>query len=207
MTKPPTRHERRRADTHQRLIDAARELIGTRGYGAVDIIDITERADVSKATFYKHFRNKEDCVRELMQQGFDALVAEIMAMPRAQHLTSEWIHESFERVFKWADENRSLMTVMVGGAASMELDAFGRQYMARIVEQTINRDFTADILSNPFPPRVVAHIVTGIVVQLVDWWLSGETPYSAADMATFVHTTLLHGLISLEQGPITSPEG
>ncbi len=194
MSRSPSRHEQRKAQTHRRLIDAARELISAKGYGHVDILAITERADVSKATFYKHFRNKEDCVRELMQQGFDALVAEIMATPRARPITPEWTLGAFERVFRWAEENRTLMTIMVGGAASTHLNTFGRQYMAEVVEQTIITEFAAENLAETFTPRVIAHIVTGIVVQLLDWWLNNDTGYSAAEMATFVHMTLHQGV-------------
>ena len=61
-----SRHAQRKAATHQGLIDAARDVIAEKGYNHVDILDITERANVSKATFYKHFANKEACVRELM---------------------------------------------------------------------------------------------------------------------------------------------
>ena len=77
MAKPPDRHSQRKAVTRQKLIDATQEVIVQKGYTQVDILDITERANVSRGTFYQHFRNKQECVRALMQQGFDALSAEI----------------------------------------------------------------------------------------------------------------------------------
>ena len=46
------RHERRKAATHQRLIDAARDLISAKGYSQVDILDITERADAFVSSTY-----------------------------------------------------------------------------------------------------------------------------------------------------------
>ncbi len=197
------RHERRKAATHQRLIDAARDLISARGYGQVDILDITEHADVSKATFYKHFDNKETCVRELMQQGFDALVAEIISAPRVRPFDPDWARASFERAFRWAEENRELMLIMVGGAASAELNAFGRQYLATVIERTLINEFPKQTLS--IPPHVLAQMVTGMMIQLLGWWLENDTGYTAADLAGFMLDVLQRGVVAETIDP-HSPE-
>lgn len=196
MTMPGslTRHEQRKATTHQSLIDAARDAIAARGYSAVDILDITERANVSKATFYKHFANKEACVRELMQCGFDALVKQIMSVEMPAQGSAAWIESSFEQVFAWADANREFLLIMVGGAASSRLNAFGRSYMAEIVERTIVSDFASAAFALRFPPEIVAQIVTGIAIQLLGWWLERDTGYSAADMGRFMRDVFQHGI-------------
>jgi len=194
------RHARRKAGTHQRLIDATRELISAHGYGQVDIATIAERADVSKATFYKHFANKEVCVRELMSQGFDALIAEILAIPHAHPLDPAWMQRSLERVFRWADENRELVLIMVGGAASAQLNAFGRQYMAEIIERTIVSELAQADLSGLIPPPVLAQVMTGMLIQLLGWWLENDTGYSAADMAGTMLTVLQQGAAAQKPG-------
>ena len=135
MPHEQNRHAQRKAATHQSLIDAARALIVERGYNNVDILDITDRANVSKATFYTHFANKEACVRELMEQGFDALADELLCVE--QDIEPEWVYAKFQRIFLWARENRELLLIMVGGAASSQLNVFGREYMVRVTEQTL----------------------------------------------------------------------
>lgn len=194
MPRRPTRHVRRKAATHQRLIDAARDLISAHGYGQVDILTITERADVSKATFYKHFANKETCVRELMQQGFDALVAEIVSTPRAHPFDPAWVKGSFERAFRWAQDNHELMLIMVGGAASTQLNAFGRQYLAAMVERTLISEFPQQTLTALIPAHVVAQIVSGMMIQLLGWWLENDTGYTATDLAGFMLIALQRGI-------------
>ena len=200
MTHQRNRHARRKAETHRRLIAAARDLISVRGYGQVDIVAITERADVSKATFYKHFANKEDCVREMMGQGFEALVAEIISIPHAHPLDPAWMQQSFERVFGWAEENRELVLIMVGGGASPQLNAFGRQYMAGIIERTIVSEFGEASLAGLIPPQVVAQVITGMLIQLLGWWLENDTGYSAANMAGTMVTVLQQGVAAQKPG-------
>ncbi|MBN1562536.1 MAG: TetR/AcrR family transcriptional regulator [Anaerolineae bacterium] len=192
-----SRHEQRKAATHQGLIDAARDVIAEKGYNYVDILDITERANVSKATFYKHFANKEACVRELMEQGFDALVIEVLSVDRPDTISPEWIQQSFTKVFGWAEANRDFLLIMVGGAASTQLNAFGRNYMAEVVERTIASDFIPADTPARFPPIVQAQIITGIVIQLLGWWLEAETDYSASEMGRIVQEALLLGIGTL----------
>lgn len=193
-----TRHEQRKAATHQNLIDAARAVIAEKGYNHVDILDITDRANVSKATFYKHFPNKETCVRELMEQGFDGLVEQIMSVKCLPAMTAEWSQNSLEQVFRWADANREFLLIMVGGAASTQLNAFGRSYMAEVVERTITSEFVSGEIQSPFSAVVRAQIVTGIVIQLLGWWLEEESGYTAAEMAHLIKEVLFHGIGELQ---------
>ena len=206
MPRPPTRYVRRKAATHQRLIDAARDLISAHGYGQVDILTLTERADVSKATFYKHFANKEACVRELMEQGFDALVAEIVSAPRAHPFDPAWVRGSFERAFRWAQENRELMLIMVGGAASTQLNVFGRQYLATVIERTLINEFPQQTLTALIPAPVVAQIVTGMMIQLLGWWLENDTGYTATDLAEFMLIALQRGVTAQQAVDSSTPE-
>lgn len=192
MANKRNRHAQRKAATHQRLIDAARALIVARGYNNVDILDITNRADVSKATFYTHFSNKETCVREMMEQGFDALVEELLGVE--QDIGPVWVEASLTRVFSWAQENRELLLIMVGGAASSQLNVFGRQYLAAVVERTLETRRMVFDTPADYTPEIQAQVVTGIMIQMLGWWLENDTGYSAPEMARMVRSILQYGL-------------
>jgi AcrR family transcriptional regulator len=56
----PNRTERRRLETHERLYQAAVELIAERGFEATTMTDIAERADVGRQTAFNHFPSKGD---------------------------------------------------------------------------------------------------------------------------------------------------
>lgn len=52
--------------TRDRILDAAEEEIGGRGFSEASITSITARANVGQGTFYLYFRTKEDVLRELV---------------------------------------------------------------------------------------------------------------------------------------------
>jgi AcrR family transcriptional regulator len=66
--------EDRRVQRTQRLLrEALVALIREKGFEALSVQEIIDRANVGRATFYAHFDNKED----LLASGFDELRASL----------------------------------------------------------------------------------------------------------------------------------
>ncbi|MFI0900246.1 TetR/AcrR family transcriptional regulator [Streptomyces sp. NPDC020983] len=61
---PPTRRERKKAATRQKIADAALRLFLERGYEAVGIREVAAEADVAVTTLFSHFASKEALVFE-----------------------------------------------------------------------------------------------------------------------------------------------
>jgi AcrR family transcriptional regulator len=57
--KPLSRRERKRNETVEKLLQAAIELFAENGFANTPVEEITERADVSKGTFFNYFPSKE----------------------------------------------------------------------------------------------------------------------------------------------------
>ncbi len=51
--------------TRERIVDAARYAFSSKGFSGVTIRDITERAEVTRASFYYYFRDKTELFYEL----------------------------------------------------------------------------------------------------------------------------------------------
>ncbi|GAA2622826.1 TetR/AcrR family transcriptional regulator [Paractinoplanes durhamensis] len=66
---------RRRADTKQRLYEAAVELIAEQGFSATTVDDIALRANVAKGTVYYNFKSKNELFEELLRHGVELLTA------------------------------------------------------------------------------------------------------------------------------------
>lgn len=197
MTDAPDRHAQRRAETHHKLLDAAREVILEKGYDRTEIIDITDHANVSRGTFYQHFTGKEDCVRELMQRGFDALAIEVTQNRPADGSGEmvEWVRRGFGKGFAWAEDNRELVLILFGGAASPELNIFARSYIVDLIERTQAGRLPNDRHS----PEVMAQVITGVFTQLVVWWLENDVEVTADGMADLTLDVLMNGVIRPRQ--------
>jgi AcrR family transcriptional regulator len=56
---PVGRRERKLQQTRSELTRAALDLFSERGFDAVTVVDIADRADLDPSTFFRHFRSKE----------------------------------------------------------------------------------------------------------------------------------------------------
>lgn len=77
QTVAPNRTQRRASKTRTRLLKAALSTFAEVGADAATIEMITQRADLGKGTFYRHFADKSDIVGVLIEQCVDNLVEAI----------------------------------------------------------------------------------------------------------------------------------
>ena len=66
------------------MVEALFTLMKTKPYSAITIKDITEKAGVSRLTFYRNFETKEDIIRYHMLTGFWEYMAELKHIPNLQ---------------------------------------------------------------------------------------------------------------------------
>jgi AcrR family transcriptional regulator len=70
--------DRRVARTRRALYEALIRLIKRKGYAALTVQEIIDEADIGRATFYAHYRGKDD----LLRGGFERLRGELKAARR-----------------------------------------------------------------------------------------------------------------------------
>ncbi len=71
------RRSRKRDKTRHALLGSALELFAEKGIYEPSIGEITAHADVGKGTFYQYFASREVLIAELVEGGFDLLLAEV----------------------------------------------------------------------------------------------------------------------------------
>ncbi len=190
---PLTRHQRRRLLTRKQLIQAAVELVLEKGYEAVTILDITDRADLGRGTFYIHFNDKEDILWSAIQDGLKETEAEAHRQFR-EALPDQLEYYGYLNIFRHADRNRALYRVMLGEQGSALLTG---RVQAHLIDE-YKRDITVlpGRIYREFavPEEILVQAVSGAVIQLVRWWLETPNNYSAEQMAGLTYQALHHRL-------------
>ncbi len=73
----PKRSDRRAIRNRKALLNAAEKLIAEKGFDRVTIDEITETADLAKATFYNYFEDKNQIAKELAYTIREEIEAEV----------------------------------------------------------------------------------------------------------------------------------
>jgi AcrR family transcriptional regulator len=77
---PRLTREQTRAQTIQKLIEAAGQVVARKGLGAASVDEITAEAGYSRGAFYSNFTSKEAVLLELLRRHMDAEISEISAL-------------------------------------------------------------------------------------------------------------------------------
>lgn len=64
--------EETKAQTRQRLIEAATEYFAVKGYEGTAVDELAKHAGYTRGAFYSHFANKEELMKAIIDQGFDS---------------------------------------------------------------------------------------------------------------------------------------
>lgn len=98
--------------TRQRLMDAAEEIFGTKGFYQTSVSDITQKAGVAQGTFYLYFPSKNDIFRALVEHLSHALrkETELATVGAKDRLEAERL--GAEAFFTFVDKHRNLYRII-----------------------------------------------------------------------------------------------
>lgn len=166
------RKDRRIERTRQLLLQALFPLIQEKGFDAVTVQDIIDRANVGRSTFYVHFVDKED----LLVQAMDPFSAELKERQRKalrQGGASEQGAFAFtHELFSHADGHRDVFRTVVGNQSALILQRHFRRMQVELVREEVKAMAPTGV-SNVLLEAVVQSIA-GTLYGLLAWWIDGR---------------------------------
>src|SRR6266487_1086075 len=93
--------------TQKLLREALIELIEERGFDSLTIGELTERAMVSRAAFYRNYRDKYDLVEQIFEEAMNALLTAVGDLGR-EHPPEIWV-QFFEHIAEYERLYRALL--------------------------------------------------------------------------------------------------
>jgi AcrR family transcriptional regulator len=197
------RAERRKLQTRERLVDAARQMLFSRGYQNLSIKAITDCADLGYGTFYLYFTDKDDIVwavifemAELWRHEVDSRL-EPMRFPMREYLS--WI-----AIFKYAESRREGFIEMFGTGGSAKLAQYYQNYLAQLHIDNMQTGFYS--ANNDVPAPFLAQMMAGAMMRLLVWWLENPNDYTAVEMAQMMYQTMFREAVQ-EDAPHDFWEG
>jgi AcrR family transcriptional regulator len=189
--KYPNRNDRRVQRTHRTLREALIALMLEKGWEAVSVQDICERADVGRSTFYTHFADKEELLvggfhdlREMIRAG----LAEHPAHPLPDGPGGERTQRTsqapqaplrFARgMIDHAHENQRLFRALVGKRSGQVVVRRFRELIVTFVREDLAHLHDA---SAPATEAAV-HFISGGFLELLTWWLETRNALQPPDI-------------------------
>lgn len=184
--------DRRVRRTRHQLGDALRELIIEKPYETITIQDITDRADVNRATFYLHYGTKDELLVTSLTEIFDELVTQIGAKAEGLPPWESMVHAQV--LFEHVDENFALYQAVLGQNGLGYVMHRILAYIATHEEQELREYVKNAPVTLPLPIPIMARHVAGSIFALTSWWVENNRPYSPAEMAQMLLRLCAQGM-------------
>lgn len=159
-------------------------LLRERPYDRITVRDIARRADVGRATFYAHFRGKEELLLSCHQRILEQLP--VFPASREELLAAE-PPPGMKQAFRHLLEARPVLAPLFQGFSrdSAFLLRRMRDAAARIVEARLRAAFPG--ADGHVPVELLAHVLAGAQLALVQWWLEERRPHDPDRVAEALH--------------------
>jgi len=182
--------DRRSQRSRQMITDALLDLLMEKKFNTITIQEITDRANVGRATFYLHYRNKEECLVQMLTGGFDSLVAEIDRMTGKKD--RDFV-DILEKVFQYTSKNRKLYFALLSDNPKANIMGDVQTYIREKMIKAI-----------PIPPGIHAVLheaisvnLTGSLIAMVLWLLKENPPLTPRQAARMFVASSIHGISSM----------
>ena len=179
--------DRRIQRTRELLQNALITLIDERGYDAIKIQDIVERANIGRTTFYKHYNSKDD----LFMSCHEAIVSSFQFERLHTHLLSrEELLESDALpglivAFQHLDETRARLSSIFQGKDGPLILKQIRDRSAKEIEANLRAIMQK--ADDSIPLDILAGYLAGAQLALVLWWLEKRRAHTPKDMVQALH--------------------
>jgi AcrR family transcriptional regulator len=171
--------DRRIQRTRQLLHGSLMALIQEKGFEALSVQDIIDRANVGRATFYAHFDSKED----LLASGIENLRAALKEQQRravSAGRSDERLFAFSRELFIHANEHRTVFRAMVGKRSGAVVQQLLQKMLVDLVREEVKGTWTEKEKETPI--EAVSQFIGGGLFGLLMWWGNGNMRMAIDDV-------------------------
>ena len=180
MTQTASGIDRRQRKSRAALRQALIELLTAKPYEAITVEDVVGTADVARATFYAHYRDKGELLLDATRELLVELQERVLEVaPTGPTPTTAGV----AAVFDHAQAHPELYRVLITGEGGPE----ARAELITVFTQTAGRalaNFRAELKQQPRTPMtLVTSAFVGSLLATIEHWLAGQLPGNVAQIS------------------------
>mgnify|MGYP006283903899 CR=1 FL=1 len=175
------RLDRRVQRTRKLLRESLMALILEEGYDPISIQDITDKANLGRATFYLHFKDKDELLLDVMDQLMADFLDQVPQVSEAQWRLED--SKAIAKLFDFAADHYDLYRILIFGSGGITASRQLHQTVAENIKTCIQKDIEDRGADPAMPPEFIANHFAGSLLSTIYWWLDNDLPYSVEEMA------------------------
>jgi len=124
--------------TRDRILDEAEALFAHKGFAGTSVRDIATRAELTPASLYNHFSNKDALYRAVLERGIQPLIERLSVLATSEDITETGAHV-IEGIMEHLAEHSHLPRLVTLEAATggEHLSELARDWIRPLTDQAI----------------------------------------------------------------------
>lgn len=162
--------DRRIARTHNMLLEAMVALLGKYEWSDINVLQICDKADIARSTFYSHFENKQ----ELYDFGFARLEAHIRSAV-AEHATGRGLDENCKfgflpELLEHIKQHQPIFCGSATGKANYTSNELVFAKFNSLIFEFVRAEIQASTFNTTINNNQITFISGGIYALMDKWW-------------------------------------
>ncbi|MFA5535774.1 MAG: TetR/AcrR family transcriptional regulator [Bacillota bacterium] len=184
------------AKTKKAIGDALVELINEKGFEAITVKDITNKAGINRGTFYAHYQDKYDlmtkCEDQIMLEMAEIVKQDIQGYITWANSTSTSTFPFAVAIFKYLNENSGFMEAVLGPKGGLSFQTRLKNFMWKTMFESESEALLKEenlLVPGQYLVSYIASAHLGIIQQ----WLNNDRQESPEEMARILSTITVNG--------------
>lgn len=173
--------------THKMIIEAFIRLVEERGYDDLTVQEIADEAMINRATFYAHFKNKQDLYDSIFHSTMNVFVSVLDPdqIVKGNRLKLKQVEFVLTNIYQQIKENKVFFITILESSDDQRL----RKQIQAILEVQYAHIFSRlKITENDLevPIDFIIEYITSIFFATLHWWITVDTTMDANSLAKLV---------------------
>lgn len=170
--------------THKQLLETFLVLMGEKSFDELSVSEICDRAEVHRATFYKHFKDKY----EFLNFCFESYLSQMKFSAAEKNLpTAGNIKDSFMsiivQVFEYISENRAVFSVICSDDYAF---SFGTYFTSAVNQYCYDKIKLIIPNASDEKARIFAAFYSSAFIGVIKWYACHGADYPVEEIYEFL---------------------
>lgn len=166
--------------TRKLLQDAMIALTIERGFAAITVADITERAEMNRSTFYRHYLDKYDLLYQFLDSAHASIARKTDMLLRLTRTPPGPL-----TMIQHVQEYSAFYRHMLGANGDPHFIQRFRENSERRYRELLEKYPAPDDPDAP-PAEMRVRYASWAAIGAILWWLEHDQPYSAEQLAAWL---------------------
>lgn len=190
--------DRRIVKTRDDIRNAFISLLKEKSFDEITVKDIAEKANINRATFYKHYEDKYDLISYLEEEIIER-IKQIIEASSPMNLTlaiqEQPAYQTIVNIYHYINEERDLIEVLISPNGNQTF----LTHMEFLLEQMLMNLFKNQITTKQSKLKLELIVVylASAHLGVIKHWLIKKLPYTPEDMAMMLIKILRDGPVAI----------